>query len=293
MLPGLIFLFILASVVLIAYSVRAQEERPKLELIAQAKAAPGVKKPLIFFRLLFPLNNLLLRRLPKEKMMDRLLAAEVNIPVEDFLSIKELLALGLPFCFYLSLGSAVKPLWLLSAGLLGWFIPEFYLGRRIKKRRGEIISALPEVVDLLSLCVSGGLDFMSGLKWVIERSRPNALVKEFSFVSRQINMGKRRQEAMKEMARRLNIPEISSFVRIIVQADKLGTPVSEVLHILSDETRRQRFQRGERLALQAPIKMLLPLILFILPVVAIIVGGPVLLQFMQGGLGGLGGLKGF
>ena len=176
---------------------------------------------------------------------------------------------------------------------MGWFIPEFYLGRRIKKRRGEIISALPEVVDLLSLCVSGGLDFMSGLKWVIERSRPNALIKEFSFVSRQINMGKRRQEAMKEMSKRLNIPEISSFVRIIVQADKLGTPVSEVLHILSDETRRQRFQRGERLALQAPIKMLLPLILFILPVVAIIVGGPVLLQFMQGGLGGLGGLKGF
>lgn len=84
------------------------------------------------------------------------------------------------------------------------------------------------------------------------------------------------------MGRRLNVTEVSSFVQTMVQAERMGTPVAEAFAILSEDARLQRFHRGERIAMQAPIKILIPLIFFILPVIAIVVGGPVLLQFMQG-----------
>jgi len=82
----------------------------------------------------------------------------------------------------------------------------------------------------------------------------------------------------------LNVPEVSSFVQTLVQAERMGTPVSEAFTILSEDARLQRFHRGERIALQAPIKILIPLIFCILPVIGIVVGGPIFLQFMQGGV---------
>ena len=97
-------------------------------------------------------------------------------------------------------------------------------------------------------------------------------------------MGKSRREALKDMSARLNIPDVSSFVRTLIQAERMGAPVSETLAIISEDSRLNRFRRAERLALQAPMKLLIPLIFFILPTVAIIVGGPIFLQFMQQGI---------
>jgi tight adherence protein C len=119
---------------------------------------------------------------------------------------------------------------------------------------------------------------------VIKRSKVSSLTKELSLVLHEIQMGKSRSDSLKSMAKRMSIPEVSSLVNTLVAADRMGTPVYNVLNDLGEEARRQRFQRGERLALTAPIKMLFPLIFFILPVVAIIVGAPILLQFMQGGV---------
>jgi len=87
------------------------------------------------------------------------------------------------------------------------------------------------------------------------------------------------------MARRIDMPEVSSFVRTLVQADRMGTGIEEALRMQSEEALVMRFQKGEREALKAPIKMLFPLLVFILPVVLIIVGGPIILQFLQGGFG--------
>jgi len=119
---------------------------------------------------------------------------------------------------------------------------------------------------------------------VVERSPKSPLVNEFSLVIHEVSIGKSRAGALKDMAKRLSLAEVSSFVNTVVHAERMGTSMSDILAILSEEARRQRFQKGERLALQAPIKMLFPLILFILPVVGIIIGGPILLQFMQGGV---------
>ena len=160
----------------------------------------------------------------------------------------------------------------------------FYLKMKLKKSKEEILVALPDAIDLLALCVGAGLDFMLAVKWVVEKSKTNPLVDELKIVLQEIKVGKHRKQALSDMGKRLDMPDISSFVRTLIQADKMGISVSEALKILSEDARLQRFRRGEAIALKAPIKMLVPLIFFILPVVAIIVGAPVILQFTQVGI---------
>ena len=139
---------------------------------------------------------------------------------------------------------------------------------------------IPETVDLLGLCVEAGLDFTSSVKWVLDKVQLNPMMEELAFVLEEIKWGKPRTQALKDMGKRLDISEISSFVQTLVQAERMGTPVSEAFLILSEDARMQRFHRGERIAMQAPIKILIPLIFCILPVIGIVVGGPILLQFM-------------
>jgi len=145
------------------------------------------------------------------------------------------------------------------------------------------------VLNLISLCVGAGLDLILSLNWIIERSPVSSpLLDEFAVVLHEINVGQPRRQALRNMAKRLDIPEISSFVRIVVQAEKMGTPIGEALAMYAEEVREMRFERAERQALKAPIKMLFPLVFFILPVVGIIVGGPILIRFMKTGLSGIG-----
>jgi tight adherence protein C len=261
--------------------------KPKLP--KKSRQDEFIKVPLFFTRPLFPVNRVILSRLiKKQPLIDKLTAAEIHLLPEDYLGIKEILIAGLFFITFLIL-KKIEPLWAVIILGVGFLLPDFYLKMRIKKRNRIIIKVMPDIIDLLTLCVGGGLDFMQGLDWVLQRSKPSPFIKELSIVTQEIKVGKSRQEALKAMSRRLNIPEVFSLVNTLVAADRMGTPVYDVLNALGEETRRQRFQRGERLALQAPIKMLFPLIVFIMPVVAIIVGGPILIQFMQGGFGLKGG----
>ena len=291
----LIYLFLLGSIFLIAlFFFRLEPPRSStglnIELSPKPASSKGalIKTPLFITRPLLPINRIILSRLKKQKTIDRLSSAELNMLPEDFLGIKELLIAGSLFAAFLNIKN-LEPIWIAGIVLAGFLLPDIYLNIRIKKRNRSIIRHLPDVIDLLTLCVGGGLDFMQGVEWAIQRAKPSPLVKELSIVINEIKVGKSRQEALKSMSRRLNLPEVFSFVNTLVAADRMGTPVYDVLNSLGEETRRQRFQRGERLALQAPIKMLFPLIFFILPVVAIIVGGPILLQFLKGGLAsGLG-----
>jgi len=103
-------------------------------------------------------------------------------------------------------------------------------------------------------------------------------------VLKEINVGKPRVEALRDMAKRLDIPDVTSFVRTLIQADRMGTPVEEAFRILSEDSRMRRFHRGERMAMTAPLKMLIPLIFCILPVILIIVAGPILIRFIKEGL---------
>jgi len=148
---------------------------------------------------------------------------------------------------------------------------------------------------LLGLCVNAGLDFMLAIKWVIDKSPPSILMTEMNLVLQEINVGKPRRDALRDLARKYELPDLSTFSRTLIQADRMGTSIGDALNILSEDMRVARFRRGETVALKAPIKMLVPLMFFIFPVVAILVGAPIMIDFMRNntmsGMSSLAGKK--
>ena len=164
---------------------------------------------------------------------------------------------------------------------LGYLAPDFWLKGRIKKIKEELVKDLPDTVDLLALCVNAGLDFMMALKYLVEKSRPSMIMNELAIMMQEINVGKPRREALRSFSKKYELPDISTFARTLIQADRMGTSVSEALNILSEDMREARLRRGEAVALKAPLKMLIPLLLFIFPVVGILVAGPIFLEFFQ------------
>ena len=233
---------------------------------------------------LVPLNKRL--NLPglKQGLQRRLVCGGAELTVEQFLALKEITSV-LCCLFYLLISRGISPLHFILSLVIGFFLPDLWLRNKIQNRQREIRHALPDVVDLLSLSVEAGLDFMLAVNRVVRESKPNSFIEELGRMWQETRIGRSRRQALLNMGERIDIPDISSFVRTLVQADRMGTSIAEALHNLSQEVRLQRFQRGEKLALQAPVKLLIPLMLFILPVVLIIVAGPILLQFMKQGIG--------
>ena len=218
------------------------------------------------------------------KIKNKLDAAHLRLLPNEFFNIKILLMAILGVASYFVTNKFELPIFA-GAIVLGYAIPDFWLANKIALRKQQIRHFLPETVDLLGLCVEAGLDFTSALRWIIEkRTFTNPMIEELAFVLEEIKWGKSRSQALKDMSKRLNIGEVSSFVRLLIQAERMGTPVAEAFGIISEDTRMQRFRTGERYAMKAPIKILIPLIFCILPVIGIVVGGPIMLRFMEGGL---------
>ncbi len=204
---------------------------------------------------------------------------------EEFRGLKCLAGLGSGLLFA-SISLELKmfqPLWFVCAIALGFLLPEVWRRSRIKQRNERVLRLLPEVIDLLTLCVGAGVDFLGAINRVVsvKEYRREPLVEELSVALQEMKFGKRKAEALKAMARRVNLQELTSFVRAIVLADRMGTPIADVLAVHAEDVRLMRYNRAERAALKAPIKILGPLIFCIMPCVAIIVGAPVFLQFLR------------
>ncbi|TBR15254.1 type II secretion system F family protein, partial [bacterium] len=265
----LVYFFAIGSIgLIIFYLVKPDKEAHLPQHVINAGTREKAREPFFLAVLLGPLNKVLFGK-KMEQIRQKLIAAELNILPEELLSIQEIMMVVLPISLYIIGMGKIESFWMFVAGGIGFILPDFYIRSRINKRRGEIIKQLPDILDIFFLVVSAGLDFMTALKWILERSKPSPLISEFSAVLREINVGKSREQALKDMARRLDIPEMSSVVRTVVQGERMGTPMAEIIKLLSDDIRRQRFERGQRIALKAPIKILFPLICFIMPVVGI------------------------
>lgn len=183
----------------------------------------------------------------------------------------------------------LNPLFLMLGGGIGFIAPEVWIKSRRKRRQQAIVRLLPEVIDLLSLCVEAGMDFLVSLQKVLtlKQFQGEPLTQELSAAMQEMKLGRRKAEALREMAQRVDVAELTSFIRAVVITDRMGTSMAQVLMTHSEDVRFQRRIRAERAALQAPVKLLIPLIFCVMPCVAILVGGPILLQFMnnQGSLG--------
>ncbi len=281
----LIYLLIISAVALIAWAMTFSRQSTIMRL-KENKFTEKVNKPHFDLSKILPTRDILEKTGLLVKIKSKIDAAHINISPVAFFNLKIIIIFAFVALSIIVTGK-INPIFILISSVIGYIIPEIYLKQNLTKRRNLISRRLPETVDLLGLCIEAGLDFVSAVKWVIDKTPGTVMTEELAFVVEEIKWGKPRIQALKDMSRRLNIPEMSSFVQTIIQADRMGTPVAEAFTIISEDARAQRFHRGQRIALQAPIKILLPLIFFIMPVIGIVIGGPILLQFMQGGLTGL------
>ncbi len=212
----------------------------------------------------------------------KLVAAGKPMNVPQFVAFKFLCIVALPVGLFIVLKPPLPMLAL--AGAFGYLFPDMWLRGQIEKRKKLALRDLPYIIDLLNICVGAGLDFMVAVNHVIKEFRSCVIVDELKTMVKEMQMGLSRRDALKNLAKRIQSQEINSFVRTLLQADRMGTPITNALKMHAEELRMIRFQKGEEMALKAPIKLLLPLLLFILPVVMVIVAGPILIQFTQSGI---------
>jgi len=176
----------------------------------------------------------------------------------------------------------------IPAAILGFYLPDLYLQSKIDKRQKEVRRGMPDGLDLLTICVEAGLGFDAAMSKLYEKW-DNELGRAFGRVVREIQLGKLRREALRDMADRLGVSEMTSFVAAVIQSEQLGVSMAHVLRIQADQMRIRRRQLAEEEAHKAPIKMLLPMALFIFPALCIVLMTPAFLILIEQGVGPLGG----
>lgn len=252
------------------------------------------KSPSFFMRICHPiwveLKRSFKRRVPGEKeakLEKKLLQAGNPFGMATFefrmLQLALLLLLPLFFGLYaLMLKASIGGIIVFSLfGLFtSLFLPHFYLKQKIKTRSHLALRELPDILDLLTVSLEAGLGFDSALSKVVSKKN-GVLSNEFHRCLEEVRLGKTRREALVGVKDRLVVDDISIFISNILQAEKLGIGMVQVLRIQSAEVRQRRKQRAEEEAMKAPIKMLFPLVLFIFPSLFIVLLGPAVIQFIE------------
>lgn len=208
-----------------------------------------------------------------------------DLTVQDFLGVKGMAAIATGIAVFLFLTfifhvDFIKFVVLLCIALVvGFFLPDIWLRRKIKSRQDEILKFLPDAIDILAISVEAGQGFIGALATLSSRKQ-NALTGEFDRFRTEVAAGKGRRDAFRDLALRTGVEDLSNFVAAMIQADQLGIGVAEVLRSQSEELRIKRRQRAEEKARKAPIKMLFPLIFFMFPSLFIVILGPAVPKIM-------------
>ncbi len=275
---------------------RREVEKRVTEVIGERKPTvreQELKAPLylrIIKPLLMKMSMLAAKMMPAEKEAE--LACRIDqagishkIAPREFLVIKYLTAAGTAFLLWMLseiTGKNLIQVTLTGAiGLgLGWFLPDFYLNRKATARKQEIEKNLPDVLDLLTVSVEAGLGFDGALVKVVEKTR-GVLAQEFMMALQEIKMGKPRLEALRDMSRRAGVDDLSTFTGSVILADQLGISIGNILRLQSEQIRQKRRQRAEEMAMKAPVKILIPMVLFIFPAIFIVLLGPAAIQIAK------------
>ncbi len=170
--------------------------------------------------------------------------------------------------------------------LIGFIFPDMWLSGRMRGRQKMIFRAMPDALDLLTICVEAGLGFDAAMSRVHEKWE-NDLGLELGRVIQEIRLGKLRRDALRDMSERLGVPEMTSFVAAVIQSEQLGVSMAKVLRIQSDQMRVRRRQMAEEEAHRAPIKMVFPIALLIFPSIMLILLGPAAMLLVTSPMGSL------
>ena len=258
------------------------DERPKSK-----SGLINISRPLVH---MFTLQHAV--RLKSKKMRAkverRLLTSGLaqELVVDEFIGLQILWGVFFPAGFFIlnvALQMGMPLFGFPLIGVVGWFFPALYAGTQKSKRYVSVVVDLPFFIDLMALSTEAGLDFMGSLQRICEKAENSTLADEFRLVLKDLKLGSSRREALSALANRLDIPEITSFVAVVRDAEETGAPIAQVLKDQSIQMRLERFVRAEKAGAKASQAMLIPLMFLILPAVFLMVFSPVVLQFFYGG----------
>lgn len=286
MMLALLFACVFLSIAALAWGLlpdmsnRLMRRRIYEEVAESKRPSPLMQ----IMQALGPLNRFLPTTAYAARTTKMIESAGLHLPPLHFLVIQELGAVGGTILYFAAMaGDGVNIVWLGVSAAAGFLVPSFWLNNRIKERRMTVGRDLPEVVDLLTLCVGAGSDFMTAMNRIVREFRPCPVREELGILLQEVRVGKRRRDALRAFSMRLQTPETSTFSRTLIQVDRMGTGLAEALTILSEDMRLQRYHWAERFAQKSPVKMLVPLILS-LGSAMIVVSGPILIRFFRGDL---------
>ncbi|HEX5245714.1 MAG TPA: type II secretion system F family protein [Gaiellaceae bacterium] len=258
-----------------SYGVRRAEPANVLPRFSERVVAPAVER----------LATLALRLNPKasaDAIGSRLIAAGLSqrISTSQFLALKTGLAIGgvvAGSAFGAVLAPVAGVVFAPLLGVVGFVGPDAILTFRVKARRERIRSELPDALDLLAVSVEAGLGLDGAIAKLTEHMQ-GALVDEFALTLGEMRIGETRSEALKKLAERVPAPEVSAFVRSVIQAEQLGISLGRILRVQAADSRLRRQAAAEERAMKAPIKMLFPTALFIFPAMFVAILGPAFLN---------------
>ena len=205
------------------------------------------------------------------------------LTAEDFLALCITLALLFPLAAALPMATGKSGiLWsvLLVMLAMGAALPVMWISDTHKRRDRDIIRNLPVFLEYLTMCVDAGLNFLGALQQAVDKGPDGAMKNEFRIVLRDIRSGLPRSEALQRMEERVNLKDLTTFVRSVIQAEKMGSSLRNTLKIQAEQRLEERFQRAEKTAMQAPVKLIIPLIMFIFPLTFVILLFPIVVKFM-------------
>jgi tight adherence protein C len=230
------------------------------------------------------------KRMPgeKEAKIDKKLqmaGSPFGMTAVDFRLVQSISIILLPLIFFgygaiLNAGKGIVVIFVVAGILFGFFAPHLYLKQKTKTRSHAALREFPDILDLLTVSLEAGLGFDGAITKVVAK-KDGPLAMELHRCLEEIRLGKTRREALSGIKERLDVDEIKAFISSVLQAEKLGIGMVQVLRVISNEVREQRKQRAEETAMKAPIKMLFPLVLFIFPSLFIVLLGPAVIQFIE------------
>ncbi|WP_350343105.1 type II secretion system F family protein [Proteinivorax tanatarense] len=242
-------------------------------------------KPLVDKMIQSAANLFPIKKKSQIKLGQKLSKAGINMSPKDYRAMNLIIIIGFGVVSgYIGSRTGANIIQLFLYLIIGIFFGYVYrrysLETKISNRKKEIKSQLPQVIDILSVSIVAGLSFDQALEYVIERTK-GPLIDEFHIVKREINLGKKRKDALKALGERCEIDEVKSFTSSVIQADELGTSMQNVLNSQSKMLRISHKQEVEEAAAKIPVKILIPMVVFIFPVIFIVLLGPAVPQIIE------------
>ncbi len=292
-MPALVALLAAGAVALVIIGTRGVIREVQLEDRTYYDPLPRL------MQMMWPLVTVLTRRIAPhlsvtqlEQTHRQLQAAgqDFTLTPEEFYGLRMASAIAVTAVFVLctamlgKLGLGSGLMCLVFGGVLGWLYPALWLGERRKARQKAVIRDLPIYLDFITMSVEAGLNVTGGIEQAVAKGPAGALSQEFSRMLRDLRAGLPRAEALRRMSERMDMRQITSFTSALIQADKVGANLSDTLRAQANQRREERFLRAEKLALEAPVKMMLPLVMFFFPLIFLFLGYFIYLKMLQEGI---------